>query len=239
MASTAAKPKRIGLRRRSESIPPFMAVREEKMRVTAVEELTKSRSKVYLDGQFAFVLYKGELRSYRVREGEELAAEDYSEIMERILPKRAKLRAMNLLKGREYTESRLRNKLKEGMYPEKVIAEALDYVTSFHYVDDLRYATAYITAHERTRSRRRIEQDLTARGICREVLERAWARWEAEGGSQDEAAMIGKLLEKRRFCPQNADYKERQRIGSFLVRKGFSSEAVRRAVGFNGLSDGE
>lgn len=209
------------------------------MRVTAVEELTKSRSKVYLDGQFAFVLYRGELRSYRVREGEELAAEDYSEIMERILPKRAKLRAMNLLKSREYTESRLRSKLKEGLYPEKVIAEALNYVASFHYIDDLRYAVTYITAHERTRSRRRIEQDLTARGIGREVLESAWAQWEAEGGSQDEAAMIEKLLEKRKFSPESADFKERQRTCSFLVRKGFSAEAVRKAVGVGGLPDGE
>ena len=125
------------------------------MRVTAVEELSKSRSKVYLDGEFAFVLYRGELRLYHVQEGEELAAEDYSEIMERLLPKRATLRAMNLLKSREYTESRLRSKLKEGLYPEKAIAEALRYVAAFHYTDDLRYAVAYLSLIHLSRGRRR------------------------------------------------------------------------------------
>lgn len=209
------------------------------MRVTAVEELSKSRSKVYLDGEFAFVLYRGELRLYHVQEGAELAAEDYSEIMERLLPKRAKLRAMNLLKSREYTESRLRIKLKEGLYPEKAIAEALRYVADFHYIDDLRYAVSYITAHECTRSRRRIEQDLTGKGIGRETMERAWAKWEADGGCQDEGAMIEKLLEKRRYDPENADVKEQQRTYSFLLRKGFSAEAVRRAMRARCLSDSE
>ena len=29
--------------------------------ITAIEELDKKRCKIYLDGEFAFVLYKGEL----------------------------------------------------------------------------------------------------------------------------------------------------------------------------------
>ena len=46
------------------------------MTVTRIEELSKSRSKVYIDEQFAFVLYKGELRLYHLREGEEIALQD-------------------------------------------------------------------------------------------------------------------------------------------------------------------
>ena len=42
------------------------------MLVTQVTELSKSRSKVYIDQEFAFVLYKGELRLYHIKEGEEL-----------------------------------------------------------------------------------------------------------------------------------------------------------------------
>ena len=147
---------------------------ETKMKVTRIEELTKSRSRVYLEEQFAFVLYKGELRSFHVAEGEELAPQDYETIMKQILPRRARLRAMNLLKGREYTVRQLHDKLRDGGYPEEIIADALAYVESFHYTDDLRYATAYITGHENSRSRRRIEQDLAARGIDPETAKKAW-----------------------------------------------------------------
>ncbi len=198
--------------------------------MTAIEELSGSRCKVFIDGEFAFVLYKGELRLYRVVPGEELAPEDYRAIAEQVLPKRAKLRAMNLLKGREYTVGQLRAKLEEGYYPERAIREALEYVAGFHYTDDLRYAVDFISTHGSTRSRRRIEQDLLGRGIDRATLEKAWLQWEEQGGSQDEPAMIRELLHKKGFEPENADLREKQRMGAFLMRRGFSGENVRRAL---------
>lgn len=200
------------------------------MIVTALEELSASRSKVYIDGEFAFVLYKGELRSYHLGVGEEIAQKDYNEIMEEVLPKRAKLRAMNLLTKREYTEKQLRDKLRTGFYPRRIIEEALAYVAGFHYTDDLRYACDYITGHENVRSRRRIEQDLLGKGIERATLEQAWARWEELGGSQDEDSMIRTLLEKRGYDAENAEIRERQKTYAFLVRKGFSGEAIRRVL---------
>lgn len=200
------------------------------MLVTRIEELSKSRARVYIDEEFAFVLYKGEMRSFHIREGEEVKEEDYRSILEEILPKRAKLRAMNLLKSREYTVKQLYDKLKAGGYPENIIELALDYVGSYHYTDDLRYATAFIRSHEGSRSRRRIEQDLLGKGIDRSVLKQAWEDWEEEGGSQDEASMIRELLEKKGFDPEHADRKQRQKLYGFLMRKGFPGELVRRAV---------
>lgn len=200
------------------------------MRVTRLEELTKSRVRVFIDQEFAFVLYKGELRSYNIREGEEIEQADYEEVINQILPKRAKLRAMNLLKSREYTTKQLHDKLKEGCYPEDIIEQALDYVAGYHYTDDLRYAETYITDHEGTRSRRRIEQDLKDRGIDRDTLEKAWQQWEEKGGVQDEEAMIRRLLDKRHFDPVTADLREQRKTYGFLLRKGFSQEAIRRTL---------
>lgn len=200
------------------------------MTVTRIEELSKSRSRIFVEEEFAFVLYKGELRSYHIRQGEEIEQEDYDKIMTEVLPRRAKLRAMNLLKNREYTVKRLHDKLKDGGYPEKIIEEALAYVESFHYTDDLRYAVNFISRYENSRSRRRIEQDLLNRGIERNTLERAWAEWEEQGGSQDEWGMMQNVLEKRHFCPESAEQKERQKMYGFLTRRGFSPELVRKAV---------
>ena len=200
------------------------------MKVTRVEEVTKSRSRVFLDEEFAFVLYKGELRLYHIIPGEELSPGDYAAITQQLLPRRAKLRAMNLLKNREYTTKQLSEKLKEGGYPENAIEEALSYVAQFHYTDDLRYAVNFIACHESSRSRRRIEQDLLYRGISGETVEQAWQEWSSQGGEQDEAAMIQALLEKRGYNPETADIREKQRQGAFLMRRGFSGEQVRRAL---------
>ncbi len=201
------------------------------MKITAIEELSKARSRVWIDGEFAFVLYKGELRLYRIREGEEISEETLKTIRQEILPKRAKLRAMNLLKSREYTTKQLHDKLKQGGYPEDIITLALDYVASYHYTDDLRYAVSYMQSHETDKSRRRIEQDLMRKGIGKETLEKAWQTWEARGGEQDEQQMISELLEKRGYCPREADLREKQRLYGFLMRRGFSGEQVRKALG--------
>ncbi len=200
------------------------------MRITKIEEMTKSRSRIYIDDMFAFVLYKGELRLYHIREGEEIGQEDYDEIMTKVLPKRAKLRAMNLLKSKEYTVRQLHDKLRNGGYPEEIITLALEYVASYHYTDDLRYALTYLSQHESNRSRKRMEQDLMRRGIDKLTMEQAFVEWESRGGTQDEASMIHTLLEKKHFNPQNTDEKEIRRLYAFLLRKGFSGEQVRKAL---------
>ncbi len=47
-----------------------MAYRMRKMTVTKIEEVTKVKCRIEIDQEFAFVLYKGELRMYHIREGE-------------------------------------------------------------------------------------------------------------------------------------------------------------------------
>lgn len=200
------------------------------MTVTKIVELSKARSQIYIDEQSAFVLYKGELRLYHIAEGRELAEADYDEIMHTILPKRAKLRCMNLLKSREYTEKKLRDKLKQGYYPDEIIEEALEYVKSYHYVDDERYARSFIEYHIDTKSRRRIECDLAEKGIAQEVVRKVFVQLEEDGITGDETAMIEKLLCKRHYNKENATLQEKQKTYAFLARRGFSSESIKRAV---------
>lgn len=159
------------------------------MTVTRIEELSRSRCKIYLEDSFAFVLYKGELRLFGVREQEELSEESYREIMQEVLPKRATLRCMNLLQSRAYTESKLRSKLKEGGYPQESIDSALAYVKSYHYVDDLQFAKDYIVNQAGKKSKRVLEQDLIARGVSRDEIEAAFAEAAEKGDGPDELAL--------------------------------------------------
>lgn len=200
------------------------------MRITQISELSKSRVKLCTDEGSEFVLYKGELRRFQIREDGELAQEDWRIIMEELLPERAKLRAMHLLQGRDYTVRQLRDKLAQGGYPEEIVQEALEYVESFHYTDDLRYARQFIQNHGEDRGRRRIEIDLLRRGIDRAVIEAAWAQWEEDGGIPDEQAQIKALLAKKGFDCRTAAPGEQRRMCAFLMRRGFSGEQIFKAV---------
>ena len=74
------------------------------MVVTDITEVTKAKSRVFLDGEFAFVLYKGELRLYHIQVGQEMSTEVYEEIIHTVLTKRAKKRCLMLLQKKDYTE---------------------------------------------------------------------------------------------------------------------------------------
>ena len=199
------------------------------MIVTQITEISKNRSKVYIDQEFAFVLYKGELRLYNITVEHEVKDEDYAEIMNTVLPKRAKLRAMNLLQKRTYTEKQLRDKLKEGFYSEEIIEDTISYVKSFHYVDDEQYALDYLTYYEGSKSMRQMEMDLYKKGISKETYRQALFLWKENGGKQDEQEMIRSLLEKKHYSA-DWDLKNKQKLYGFLLRKGYSPDAITRAM---------
>ncbi len=200
------------------------------MIVTDIVEMDNKRSKIYINGEFAFVIYKGELRDYSIKEGQELSESNYREIMDVVLPKRCKLRAMNLLQKKDYTEKQLHDKLSEGLYPREIIDDAIHYVKAYHYLDDERYARDYITYHMSIRSRNRIIQDLSGKGISKDIFMPIVEELYVEEDSDVELDQIKKLLLKKHYDPELTEYKEKQKIMAFLMRKGFQMSDIRRAM---------
>lgn len=200
------------------------------MIVTQVTGVTKARYRIYLDGQFAFILYKGELRQFHIKEGQELSSETYHHIMTQILPRRAKLRSMNLLQSKAYTRKQLEDKLKQGEYPQECIEEALAYVESYGYIDDERYARDFIEYQIQNKSRNRIEMDLMKKGISKEIVQKAFESLQELGVEQDEMELIVKLLKKKKYNANTATMQEQQKMYGFLYRKGFHSDVISRAL---------
>ncbi len=200
------------------------------MLVTQIAGISKARYRVSLDGQFAFVLYKGELRQFHIKENQELSEEAYRSIMTQILPKRAKLRSMNLLQTKDYTRKQLEDKLKQGEYPAECIEEALAYVESYGYIDDRRYARDFIEYHLQGKSRKRIEADLMRKGIAKEIIGKAFDELENLGVEQNEVTMIRELLRKKKYFAETATRQEQQKMYGFLYRKGFQSDAIGKAL---------
>lgn len=193
------------------------------MTVTEVAPLDKRRCKVSLDGDFAFVLYKGEWSRLGADEGSELGETAYREIMEEILPRRARERACYLLKARDYTETEILRKLREGGYPEQIRQDVLCFLKEYRYIDDESYAERYIETYKDKKSQKRIHYELLQKGIPDDLLERL-----LEENPCDEEDQIRKWLEKKRLDPQNLDAGERRKAMMALARKGISWDAIQR-----------
>ena len=99
------------------------------MLVTKIQAVTKQKYRIELDGQPAFVVYKGELSRYGIKEGHEILQPVYEELVGQVLTKRAKLRAMHLLESMDRTRAELEKKLQSSEYPREAVAEALIWIS--------------------------------------------------------------------------------------------------------------
>ena len=196
------------------------------MIITEIIPVTKQRYRVVTDEQLAFVLYKGELSRYRLQKDMELPHELLERILEEVLIKRAKLRAMHLLNRMDYTESQLRKKLEQGEYTSRAVDIALEYVKSYHYLDDARYVQRYLACCEGKKSRKQAEFDLERKGVSRQLIAECRQKMEEELEESDETELIRSILEKRCKDPKSADEKEIRRHYGYFVRKGFSSSDI-------------
>ena len=192
------------------------------MLVTKIQAVTKQKYRIELDGQPAFVIYKGELSRYGIKEGQEIPGPVYQELVGQVLTKRAKLRAMHLLESMDRTRAELERKLQAGEYPREAVEAALAYVESFGYLDDRRYARHYVECKKEGRGKARLKMELAQKGVDRSIIEEVLEEAELD----DCRDTIRELVRKRRRGSGSMDDRERQRIYGYLMRKGFSSSEI-------------
>jgi regulatory protein len=142
---------------------------------------------------------------------------------------------MNLLKSMDRTEADIRGRLSESGYPPEAVDEAIEYLRSYKYIDDMRYASEYIRFKSSSMSRKQIEVKLAGKGIDRETVEAAFGRYEAESG-EDTCETEKKLIEKliRKKYPDGVSdisYEDRQKLFAYLYGKGFSIASIEEVYG--------
>ncbi len=197
------------------------------MTVTGIEAATKTKYRVFIDGQFAFVLYKGELSRFHLTEGADISEDLYEEIRKDVVLKRAKSRSLHLLTDMGRTEVELRKKLTKDEYPADIVEAAIDYVKSYGYIDDPAYARDYIDSRKGKKSRKELYYQLLEKGLDRDLVNEAMEKcYEKE----DAGEAIRTLMRRREYDPETADETQKQRFMAYLMRKGFAYEDVRKVL---------
>lgn len=199
------------------------------MVVTGLEEVGKNKFKVYIDYEFHFILYSKDIRVNRLEVNQEINSELYEDIRVNTVLRRAKQKAMAILKYMDRTEEELVTKLIAGGYTREISMEALNYVKKFHYVDDRRYASNYICSKKSSKSIRQIQIELSRKGIDKETIQEIIEEeYDVESG---EEIAIKKAIAKKTSDINSLSKEERMKLLASLYRKGFSSENVRKYMG--------
>jgi len=135
-----------------------------------------------------------------------------------------KSRALRLLSMREHSRLELERKLREHETREGELAEALDALAARGFISDERVADSVLHRRAAKLGASRVKAELQAKGLDEAVVREAV---EQLRGTEVERA---REVWRRKFGQPPADAAERAKQMRFLASRGFSGEAVRRAI---------
>jgi len=147
--------------------------------------------------------------------------------------------AVHFLGTRPRTRWELERRLRRAAASDDVITATLDRLAGMGYVDDTAFARWWAEQRDRhaPRGRRMVEAELRQHGVPRDVLESLRGEelpepaLDGEALPASEAERAEMALERHlKGRPLPVDIKARQRIGAFLIRRGFDPETVRAAL---------
>lgn len=191
------------------------------MYITKIEQGRSRRYKVYADHEFLFALYSKELNQYHIEANMDVPDDIITEILDNIIYKRAKERALYLLEGRPYTCSMMRDKLRNNDYPPVIIDRVILFLQKYQYIDDEAYVAMYVNCHVKNKSKKQIQFDLQKKGILKSMIDEYM-----EGQDYSEEECFRKLFERYIRGKNMNDRKVRQKVFRFLYGKGFSYDLI-------------
>jgi regulatory protein len=139
----------------------------------------------------------------------------------------ARTTALALLGRRDYTTAELTDKLTARGYDAEAVAATIARLIEDRLLDDRRVAATFVRTalQAKGRGRYRIERELAARGIDRALIHELLSGLAPD----DEMAAIERVLTRKRL-PARPTVADRRRLFQHLLRRGFSADAIGKAL---------
>ncbi len=154
--------------------------------------------------------------------GAEFSEDQADALMDAGLTCAVELKAVGYLARAEQSRFGLSRKLIEKKYEKKYVEASLTYLEGRGYLSDLRFASAWLNTRKinHYEGRSRLAAELAARGIAREVANKALDEFFSEN---DEDEICRKAYEKA------AKTKSGDKLTAALIRQGFSIKQIKAA----------
>jgi len=148
-------------------------------------------------------------------------------------PEAAREAALKLLDHAQRTRRELSRRLHDRGFDAATIEAVLDRLAAVNLVDDVEYARAWLAGRwgRRAAGWRRLEMELSQKGVSREDITRARALLEESVGASNEVETARRVISQaaRRYAGLDPRTR-RQRLYAMLARKGFDSDVIRQAL---------
>lgn len=196
-------------------------------RITDIKRQKRStdRFSVYIDGAYRFALGDLELSASGLRVGSELSLEQVEDWQAEAGQSKLYAKALNYLSYRPRSRREVADYLKRQEAEPEQIERILAELQRLRLVDDTQFARSWIDNRQtlRPRSRRRLEQELMAKGLASDIILQALTELEPES----ELKTLVELAEKKRRLPQ---YQQTDKLMAYLGRQGYSYDLIKKAL---------
>ena len=201
------------------------------MRITDIVPYTKKQNKIYIDGEFAFILYDKDIHVNDIKTDKELSNEEYEYILNEVIYKRAIAYCNYVFARDDKTLFQIQTKLTSKLYPSEIVQRVIEYLIDSGFINDERYADRYVEYKKNKKSIIEIKSKLLERGIDKEKVEDAISKITDE----DQIKAIEYYIAKKSYkLTSNSDIIGQNKIKKSLAEKGFDFSLIEKT--FDNLS---
>lgn len=201
------------------------------MTITSIEEQKKKgRYNIFLDGEYAFGLYKETIYHFGLRTKDELDDKKIEELKSYDEINFGKKVAYRFLNFKPRSEKEVRTKLKGHKLSDESIDKILDSLKEFKFINDEQYAKMYIESRVslKPEGRRSLKIKLAQKGIGKETSEKTVEEnYTEETEFQKALDLITKYQKK---VKANTPIEKKQKCYRHLLSKGFSYDLINRVL---------
>lgn len=189
-----------------------------------IQKNNKNRVNVFLDGEYAFSL--GLMEAAPLRKGQQLTDNDIRQLQEADSLTQAYERAVRFLASRPRSIGEIRRKLVEKKTPAGITEAVIGRLKAAGYLNDVEFARYWVENRQNSspRGAMALRLELREKGVPSDVIDEVLSDQDAE------AAAFVAAEKKARTLRRSTKRDFRQKLTSFLMRRGFDYETVRSVI---------
>ncbi|MCE5200125.1 MAG: regulatory protein RecX [Armatimonadota bacterium] len=201
--------------------------------ITAIEpqKRREDRRSVFVDGQFLVGTHADIVEILGLKVGQSFDEDRLLELLRAETLRKARESALRLLSYRDRSVSEIRRRLIGSDFPEDVVEEVIDQLIRNELLDDEKFSQAWVKSRNASKpmGKTRLAWELRSKGVDAVKVEEALESID----EVTEFKLALSVAEKKIGKADRSDPGVKNRLGSFLQRRGFGWEVIGRV--FNEL----
>lgn len=198
--------------------------------ITAIEVQKKRgrRRSIFVDGQFVIGVHDDIVTALNLSVGQHFDQEQLQKLVRAETLRKAYERALKLLAYRDRSMSEIRKRLLSADFPEDVVDEVISRLSDEGLLDDKRFSQEWVSSRATSKpmGRTRLVWELRSKGVDTDTIEEVLNNLD-----DDTELTLARSAAQNKFRKANReDPSFKNRLTSFLRRRGFDWDVIRRVV---------